>query len=261
MLRGIVFDLDGVVYRGAGGIPGVAEEIARLQKKTRVLFLTNNATRSRADYVGYLAMFGIIVKPGDVMTSSFGTAHYVREEYGRGKRVFVIGEQGLKDELKLEAGAKLVEGAGAEVVACGLDRHINYAKLEAGLRNLLAGAHFVLANSDPTYPNEGGVSPGSGSIAAPLIVASGRQPDAVIGKPSAYLIDKLLEMHKVKPSEAAFVGDRLEIDIRMANRAGMKSVLVLTGISTRKDLKKAPKSDRPDFVLESAAEVGKTLGI
>lgn len=261
MLKAIVFDLDGVVYRGGHGIPGVAAEINRLQRKVKVLFLTNNATKSRLEYVRHLAIFGINAKISDVMTASFGCAHFIREKYGRGKSVFVIGEQGLKDELEIEADAKITEGAGAQIVAAGLDRHISYQKLDTALACLNAGAAFVLANADPTWPNEHGVSPGSGAIAAPLIVASGRKPDVIIGKPSSYLMDKLLDMHKVKASQAAFVGDRLDIDIRMANRAGMKSVLVLTGIAKKEDAKKAPKSDRPDAVIASAADTGKALGI
>jgi len=126
---------------------------------------------------------------------------------------------------------------------------------------LLAGAKFILANADPTYPTENGLSPGSGAIAASLIYASGRKPDFVAGKPSAYLIEKLLEMHKIKPSEAAFVGDRMDIDIRMANKIGMKSVLVLTGVSKREEIAHAPASDKPDIVLESAVGVGKALKI
>lgn len=261
MPSAIVFDLDGVVYKGAQGIPGVSAEISRLQKKAKVLFLTNNATKSRADYVAHLSSFGIRAKSGDVMTSSFGVAHYISEKYGKGRKIFVVGESGLKDELVLGASAKIVEGSGADIVACGLDRHINYAKLEAGLQNLVDGAAFILANNDPTWPKEHGVAPGSGAIAASLIYASGRQPDAIIGKPSSYLLDKLLEMHKVKPSDAVFVGDRLEIDIRMANAAGMKSILVLTGIAKKSDVAKAPASDKPWMVLDSAAEVGKALGI
>lgn len=261
MLRSIVFDLDGVVYRGANGIPGVASEIFRLQKKKQVLFLTNNATRSRADYVRHLAIFGILVRASQMMTSSFGAAHYIRGKYGKGRKIFVVGEQGLKDELEFEADAVLVEDGTADIVVVGLDRHITYAKLEQALRNLNAGAKFIMANSDTSYISDRGLSPGSGAIGACLIYASGKKPDVVIGKPSTYLIDELLEMHGLKPSEVAFVGDRLDIDIRMANKVGMKSVLVLTGISTKKDLKEARASDKPDIVIESAADVGKALKI
>ena len=256
----VVFDLDGVVYLGAQGIPGVAGEIARLQKRAKVLFLTNNATKSRQSYVHHLARYGIRASMDDVMTASFGCAHYVKEKYGAGKRVFIIGEQGLHDELVEEAGAKIVKEH-AELVVVGLDRQVTYEKLNNALQCLNAGAKFILANSDPTLPREHGASPGSGSIAAALIYASGRKPDVVIGKPSVYLIKKLLQMHKVKPKDAVFVGDRLDIDIRMANKIGMKSVLVLTGVAKKKDVKRAPKSDKPTLVIESAAKIGKALGI
>ncbi len=261
MVSAVVFDLDGVVYRGASGIPGVAAEIYRLQKKVKVLFLTNNATRSRLDYVRHLAGFGINARISDVMTAAFGCAHHVRDKYGRGKSVFVIGEQGFRDELEMEADARIVEGSGARIVAVGLDRHLTYARLDTALASLNSGAAFVVANTDPVWPHEKGVSIGTGAIAAALIYASGRKPDAIIGKPSTYLMDKLLEMHKIRPSQAAFVGDRLDVDVRMANKAGMKSMLVLTGIAKKEDVGKAPPSDKPDFVVQSAAHAGRALGI
>jgi len=260
MPKAIIFDLDGVVYLGAKGIPGVAEEIARLQRKARVLFLTNNATKGRREYVRHLAAYGISAKVGDVMTASYGCARYVLENYGKGKRVFVVGEQGLKDEMAKEAGARIV-GRNAEIVACGLDRQFTYEKLDGALACLDAGAKFILANNDPTLPREFGASPGSGAIAASLAFASGRKPDAIVGKPSPYLLRELLKLHGIRAKEAVFVGDRLEIDIRMANKAGMKSVLVLTGVAKRGDVKRAPESDRPWKIIKSAAEVGKALGI
>ena len=260
MAKAIIFDLDGVVYLGAQGIPGVAAEIARLQEKMPVLFLTNNATKGRIEYVRHLARFGIQADAKDVMTSAYGCACYIEDKYGRGKKVFVIGESGLRYELEGEAMADIVED-GAEFVVVGLDRQITYEKLDAALRNLNEGAKFLLANNDPTIPREHGASMGSGAIAASLIYASGRKPDVVIGKPSTYLIQKLLRMHGILARDSVFVGDRLDIDIRMANKAGMKSVLVLTGVAKKKDLKRAPKEDRPGIVIASAAEVGKALGI
>jgi 4-nitrophenyl phosphatase len=200
-------------------------------------------------------------RASQVMTSSYGCARYIEEKYGKGKKVFVVGEQGLRDELETEAGATILEGEGAGIVVVGLDRHLTYQKLGFALKNLNNGAAFVLANTDPTLPTEHGLLPGTGSIAALLIYASGRTPDAVIGKPSTYLMERLLEMHRIKPKDAAFVGDRLDIDIRMANKLGMKSVLVLTGIASEDDLETAEDSDKPDMVLKSAAEVGKALKI
>ncbi len=261
MLKAVVFDMDGVIYRGNSAIPGVPEEINRLQRVLKVLFLTNNATKSRQDFVRHLSLFGIRANKKDIMTSSYGTARFISDNYGKGKRIFLVGEQGMHDELVLQARANVVEGQGADLVVAGLDRHINYAKLKGAVQNILAGAKFILANADPTYPTEDGVSPGSGAIAASIIYAAGKQPDVIIGKPSTYLIDELLAEHKLKPKDTVFVGDRLEIDIAMANKAGMKSVLVLSGIAKRQDVAKAPKSHRPKLVLHSAAEVGKALGI
>ncbi|MCX8195420.1 MAG: HAD-IIA family hydrolase [Candidatus Micrarchaeota archaeon] len=261
-IKAVVFDMDGVIYRGSQAIAGVPQEIARLQKKAKVLFLTNNATKSRADYVFHLRKFGIRARSEEIMTSAFGVAHYIREKFGRGKQVFAIGENGLLQELELEAGARLAREEGkADIVVCALDRQLTYEKLAQATNHLARGAYFIVANSDPALPLEFGYAPGSGAIAAALITASGRQPDAVVGKPSTYLIDKLLEMHKIKPSEAAFVGDRLDADIRMANKKGMLSVLVLSGVAKKPDVKKAPKKDRPSLVLPTAAKVGRALSI
>jgi len=260
MVSAIVFDLDGVVYLSARGIPGVADEIARLQKKARVLFLTNNATKGRLEYVRHLAAYGISARMDDVMTASYGCARYVLEKHGRGKRVFVVGEHGLHEEMENEAGAKIVERR-AEIVVCGLDMQVTYEKLDGALQCLNAGAAFILANNDPTLPREFGASMGSGAIAASLSFASGREPDVIVGKPSLYLVRELLKLHGIRARDAVFVGDRLEIDIRMANRAGMKSVLVLTGVAKRKDVTRAPKSDRPWKIIKSAADTGKVLGI
>ena len=260
MPKAVVFDLDGVVYLGARGIPGVAREIARLQKKVRVLFLTNNATKGRLEYVRHLAAYGIRASVSDVMTASYGCARYVLENYGKGKRVFVVGEQSLREEMENDAGAKIV-GKRADIVVCGLDRQLTYEKLDAALQCLSAGAKFILANNDPTLPREHGASPGSGAIAAALSCASSREPDVVVGKPSLYLVRELLKLHGISARDAAFVGDRLEIDIRMANKAGMKSVLVLTGVAKKEDVARAPKGDRPWKIIKSAAGVGKVLGI
>jgi len=258
--KAVIFDMDGVIYRGAHGVPGVAREIYRLQKKTRVLFLTNNATKSRAEYIKSLAGHGISAKGNEIMTAAFGCAKYVQEKYSSGKPAYVVGEQGLKDELEA-VGAKLIDGEGAKLVVVGLDRHFTYQKLDMAVRNIEAGAKFILANADPSYPTEIGKSPGSGAIAAAIAYAAGKEPDIVLGKPSTYLMDALLGAHKIKPEQAAFVGDRLDIDIRMANKMGMKSILVLSGIAKREDLKHISSSERPDVVIETAADVGKALGI
>ncbi|MEM4348317.1 MAG: HAD-IIA family hydrolase [Candidatus Anstonellaceae archaeon] len=256
----IVFDLDGVVYIGSKPIAGVPQEISYLQKQLPILFLTNNSTKSRASLVSHLASFGITTQKTNVMTSSFGCAYFVLEKFGKGAKAFVIGESGLKEELSSFACAKLTESIDAEVVVSGLDRHLTYEKLKKAALCLNAGAFFLLANNDPSWPTEEGPAPGSGAIAASLIFATGRKPDFVVGKPSPYLLHLLLSSHKLDPKKTVFVGDRLDIDIRMANKLGMKSVLVLSGIAKKEDVLRAPSSDKPNFVIESAAELSTLFG-
>ncbi|MCX8197263.1 MAG: HAD-IIA family hydrolase [Candidatus Micrarchaeota archaeon] len=261
MIKAVVFDLDGVVYVGKHAIPGVPQEIARLQKKLPVFFLTNNATKSRKQYVLHLASFGIRTQQSNIMTSSFGCAKYLLDNFGTKKKVFVIGEEGLKSELASVAQAKITSSSDAKFLVCGLDRAISYEKLRNALLCLNKGAHFILANNDPTWPTEKGLAPGSGAIGALLSYASGRAPDVIIGKPSTYLLEMLLKSHNISPSDAIFVGDRLDIDIRMANKAGLKSVLVLSGVSKKEDIASAPPSDKPNIVLKTAAHLGSALGL
>jgi HAD superfamily hydrolase (TIGR01450 family) len=254
-MQAIIFDLDGVLYNGSTPVPKVAETIKRLQKKFKVLFLTNNSTKSRSAYAKYLQKFGVFAKEDEVMTSSFGVFQFIKENFGKNKKVFVIGEDGLKEEIgKI---AKIVNCGKIDIVVCGLDRNISYEKYDIALQALNQGAKFILANADPTIPKEMGVGPGSGAIASPLIYASKRKPDAIIGKPSIYLLKKLLSLHNLSSKDCIFVGDRLDIDIKMAKKAKMTSVLVLSGVSKKKDIEKSPY--KPDFVLKTAAELEKIL--
>jgi len=245
-----ILDLDGVVYRGRTVITGACESIDRLRcSGSRVVFLTNNATRTREATALRLVDMGIRCNAGDVISSAYAASVYIKEKYGR-SIIYPVGEQGLVEEL-VQAG-HTINGLDADYVVAGLDREFTYEKLALALDLIMNGAGFIATNDDAMLPTEHGFLPGAGSIVAAIEAASGVVPD-VIGKPNKPIMDVLLKEYKLESEECVMVGDRLETDILEGIRAGMRTVLVLTGASGIKDIESS--GIRPDIVLESIADL------
>lgn len=242
--KGFVIDLDGVVYRGNELISDSNKRIAALRKKSKVIFLTNNSTKTRAEFVQKLKGFGIDTSEKEIITSAYAAALYIKENYKK-PNVFVVGEEGLKSELEwqgIQTGWR-----GSNIVVVGLDTEFNYQKLALALRLIQNGADFIATNTDNTLVTEKGILPGGGSIVSAVSTAAGREP-IVIGKPSKIIGKIVLEKLKLRPEDVLFLGDRLETDILMGNKLGMKTALVLTGASKRVDIEKS--GIEPDFVLD-----------
>jgi phosphoglycolate/pyridoxal phosphate phosphatase family enzyme len=270
-LKVVVLDLDGVVYRGKTTLPGAPESIAWLRDQgLRVYFLTNNSTQTRASYVARLTSIGIPCCEEEVFSSAYACAIYFGKPKCRAKdgglpRVLVIGEGGLAGELK-RGGIHVVRPPArrdlvqpkVDYVVVGMDRKITYAKLYAAQQAIVYGARFVASNRDPVYPVEHGIIPGGGSIVA-AIEAAGQQKPVLIGKPSPYILKLLLEQAGVAPEQALFVGDRLDTDIYCGKRTGTPTLLVLTGVTSRKEAEKAPERLRPDWIIDSIADLPKLL--
>jgi 4-nitrophenyl phosphatase len=242
--KGFVIDLDGVVYKGSELISDSNKRIAAMRKKSKVLFLTNNSTRTRADYVKKLGGFGINVSEKEIITSAYATALYIKENYKK-PNVFVIGEEGLKSELAWQ-GIQVGGFKDCNIVVVGLDRQFNYQKMALALRLIRGGADFIATNTDSTLITEKGILPGGGSIVSAVKAACGKEP-IIIGKPSEIIGKIVLDKLKLKPADVLLLGDRLETDIAMGNILGMKTALVLTGLSKREDIEKT--GIEPDFVL------------
>ncbi len=243
-IKCFVIDLDGVVYKGSELVPGMDRRIASLQRKAKVIFLTNNSTRSRAQYVKKLNGFGIFITEDDIVTSGYAAAKYIKEKYPRGK-VYVIGEDGLKKELEWQG--VQVCWRDCDIVLVGLDRNINYMKLSFALNFISRGARFIATNTDNTLVTEKGLMPGAGAIVSAVRMASRKEP-TIIGKPSEIVGDIILRKAGVDPQDILVIGDRLETDIAMGKKCGMKTALVLTGYATNEEVKHSPI--KPDFVLE-----------
>jgi 4-nitrophenyl phosphatase len=254
----LVFDLDGVIYRGDTPVPGAIPTLHHLTTAGhRLFFLTNNSTRSRRDYANKLIRMGYPATPEQVMTSAYATGLYLRAHGAEGHRVFIIGEHGLAEEMTL-AGLTVLpleSEQRAEYVVVGLDRFLTFAKLQRAFEEVRAGATFIATNKDPTYPmEEGREIPGGGSMVAALEYAVGITPVA-IGKPEPYTLKEILRLANGRPEETVMVGDRLDTDIRVGRRVGLTTVLPLTGVTSRADLDRAAPEERPDFVIESLEEL------
>lgn len=249
--RAVVSDLDGTVYRGGRPLPGAVEALTRLRAAgIRVLFVSNNPTRTAEAYAERLTALGVPAQPTDVLTSGGVLAEWLLAE-AKEARVLLVGEQSLHAELT-GRGIDLVDsGRSADVVVASFDRTFDYAKWLEAFRGLRAGARFVTTNPDPTCPVDGGEVPDCGGIIAALEATTGRAVEVVVGKPSAVMARAALDRLQVEAYEALVVGDRLETDVRLGTRNGLDSALVLTGVTSRSDADTA--ADRPTYVLDGIA--------
>ncbi len=254
----LVFDLDGVVYLGNTPLPGAIEALNALANDGHALyFLTNNSTRSRAAYVEKLGAMGFATHTDFIMTSAFATGLYLRSIGAEGKRVLVVGESGLGEEMTL-AGLQVVsydDPEPADYVVAGLDRGLTYARLLRAHQEVTErGAIFIATNRDATYPHEEGEIPGGGAIVAPIECSTGVRP-ITIGKPEPHAWRRILELAGVAAAGALMVGDRPETDILGAKALGFGTALVLTGVARPEDLPLLPEDQRPDHVLADLREL------
>ena len=255
-----VFDLDGVIYRGRESQPHAKEVVLALRSQGHaVRFYTNNAAKSRDTYLSKLESMGIPTPIDHIMTSSYAAALYFIEQNAIGKTVYRVGEQGMAKELEA-VGMKVIydldePDAHIDYVVAGLDRDFHYRKLARAQRAILAGARFIATNEDPTFPIEGGaLLPGGGCMVAALRTATNTEP-FVIGKPSTYAYNKILELTGSTPERSVMIGDRLDTDIAVGNRAGARTVLVLTGVTSREEAESAVGDLKPDRIIATLEEL------
>lgn len=246
-LRGLLIDMDGVLWVGSQTLPGVAPFFRFLrQYEIQFLLVTNNATRRAAYSVERMQDLGVDVSTAQVLTSADATARWIAARHPEIRRVYVVGEQALREALA-EAGLTLVE-QGADAVVVGLDRTLTYERLERATLQIRAGARFIATNGDLTLPTEKGLTPGAGSIVAALRAATDAEP-IVVGKPYLPMFDLALDLLKTSPGETAMLGDRLDTDIEGAARRGMVTIMVLTGVSTAEQAAHYPV--KPDYIFEN----------
>ena len=261
----LLVDLDGVVYRGPVPVPGVAAVLARRAAAgDRVVYCTNNSSRHRTAYLEMLTGLGAPVSPDSIFTSARATALLLAPTEHARPSVMVVGELGLRRELR-DVGIRTVPPTRAGLatkpgaVAVGIDLRLTYARLSAAMQAVRGGAYFVATNRDPVYPLADGFVPGAGSIVAALQTAAGRPPDLVVGKPETWLYDAALRQAGATPRDAVVIGDNLLTDIPAAVRIGARSVLMLTGVSSAVEVEKLPPPDRPTRIAADAARLESAL--
>ncbi|KAI9474154.1 MAG: HAD-like domain-containing protein [Benjaminiella poitrasii] len=243
-----LFDCDGVLWEGNHVFDNVPESMKLLREKGKhVFFVTNNSTKSRVSFLGKFQNFGIQATKEEVFSSAFATASYLKNvlEFPQDKKVYIIGMNGIRDELAAEGirscggeeDAGLFENEPIEedpeigAVVVGLDTKVNYRKYAKAYTYLLKNknCHFIVTNEDSTYPQYGSFYPGAGSIAAPLITALGRRPDAVLGKPAQNMLEAIFAEYGLDPKKTVMIGDRLNTDIEFGVNGGIDTLCVLTG--------------------------------
>jgi glycerol 3-phosphatase-2 len=244
----LLVDLDGVVQLDDQPVPGAPEVLARVRRRgLRVAFITNNAARAPAEVAARLSRIGVAATPADVVTSSLAAADQLAADLPPGTEVLVIGGPGLWAAI---AGAGLQPVRSAEshpaAVVQGWGPDVAWRDLAEAAVALRAGARWVVTNRDPTLPSPRGPLPGSGSLVAALVTATGLQPAVVVGKPGPSLFEAA--RRRTSAERPLVVGDRLDTDIAGAVNAGMPSLVVLTGVSRPLDLLSADPAARPSFL-------------
>ncbi len=246
-IRAVLFDMDGVLYRGRQALEGVSELLAFLdQRGIGYACITNNASMTPAQYEEKLAAMGIAMPASRVITSAIATAHALRAEYPRGTKVFIVGMRGLREAL-LADGYFVEDENAPELVVQAIDFELTYATLRRAALLIRAGARYIATNPDRTFPSEEGLIPGSGAVMAALVAATDVTP-TVIGKPAPAMFHVAAASLGAPPAATLVIGDRLDTDIEGARAAGMPSALVLTGVSTRLEAETGPI--RPDLIFE-----------
>lgn len=245
---GYIFDLDGTIYLGDQILPGAVDLIAHLRHSGRkVAFLSNNPTKTRAQYAEKLTRMGIPTQIEEVINTSYVMVEWLKAN-APGASVYPVSEQPLIDELTA-AGFPISERAGEiQYVIASFDRTFTYRKLQIAFDAIRAGAQLVATNPDRFCPVPGGGEPDAAAIIAAIEACTNTRCRVNVGKPSPIMARTVSTLLNLPPNRCLMVGDRLHTDIAMGSEAGMDTLLVLTGDSRRSDLATAPH--QPTYIAE-----------
>ena len=265
--RLVILDLDGVVYRGAEPVNGAPELVARIHDaEIAVRYATNNSMSTRAEFATRLTAMGIPASADEIVTSVSATIEYLRRHIPQVRSVMTVGASGMVEELR-EAGfdVHLAADPGGAVVASpvdavlvGVDFDFDDARLATAVAAIRAGARFVATNADARYPTPDGFRPGAGAMVDAVRAASGASP-LVIGKPEPAMFEAILSETGVTAREAIVVGDSLDSDTLGARRAGIESIVVLTGVTSASAAAAAAPDRVPDHVAAGPGDVWKII--
>lgn len=282
-----LFDCDGVLWLGDHLLPQVVETLLKLRELNKtVIFVTNNSTKSREDYLSKFKKMGIDgVTKNEIYGSSFATAVYIKDilRLPTDKKVWVLGEEGIEKELN-EQGYETLGGSDPKLVekgvtfdseseflqnldesvgavVAGLALNVNYLKLSVTTQYLLKDNKqipFIATNIDSTFPMKGKLLAGAGAIIESVAYASGRRPDAICGKPNPSMMESIKAVNpgiQANPKSAIMIGDRLNTDMKFGKDNGLDTLLVLTGIEKEEDVLALENEDAPTFYADKLGDL------
>lgn len=245
-----LLDMDGVLVRGGQPIPGAVDFVRRLvEEKVPFQILTNNSRFTPQDHADRLEALGFPVDKDCFYTSALSTARFIGMQH-KGASAYVIGEHGLTEALQ-SVGCRITQFS-PDYVVLGEAMSFHYEQIVLGARLILKGARFIGTNPDVNGPSEHGLHPACGAIAALIEAATGKKP-YFLGKPNPFMMRGVLAKLNVRAADAVMVGDRMDTDVLAGLESGLRTVLVLSGVTQREDLERFPF--RPDHVVESVVDL------
>ena len=271
-----IFDCDAVIWKGdsvIAGVPDVLDKLRKLGKK--IFFVTNNSTKSRKGYLKKFESLGLKVDPEEIFSSSFAAAAYLEQNpLPAGKRAYIIGQEGIGEELdllkiphfggpsdankviKLGPGVKVDHDHDVAAVIVGFDQNINYYKIQYAQLciNENPGCKFIATNLDAvTHLTDEQEWAGNGSMVGAIKGCTGKEP-IVVGKPGPLMVDYIVEKYKYKRPKICMVGDRLDTDVLFGTDNGLETCLTLSGVTSESKLLDESNQIRPSFYVDSIAD-------
>ena len=247
-IRGIILDMDGVVYKGNVGIKSAIRAIKIWKKKNiQVCFLTNNSTKNQSEFAKKLKSMGLEVNKNSIISTSLATSIYLKEKFKLKTKVYVVGSNSLKKYIYDEG--FIFDENNAEVVVVGLDSNITYKKIHLASKLIRKGASFIATNPDKLYPSNKDFKPGAGTIIEAVRAASYNAKCFFIGKPNSYFVKTAIQYLRLEKKNIILIGDQLETDILAANNTKILSILVSTGLTNTN------KIIKPSLTVNSLMEL------
>lgn len=249
-VKNYLIDMDGVIVQGSTLIPGAADFIQRLRDQAiPFLIFTNNSLYTPRDLQMRLHYIGLDISSESIFTSALATAQFLHSQRPNG-RAFVIGESGLTTALH-DIGYILTD-QDPEYVVLGETNTYSFQRITHAIRFVLAGARLIATNPDVIGPGEGGIVPGTGAVAALISAATGVKA-YFVGKPNPLMMRTALRTLNAHSEDAAMVGDRMDTDMVAGTESGLRTILVLTGVTKREQVERYPY--RPTWILNSVADI------
>jgi HAD superfamily hydrolase (TIGR01450 family) len=244
-----LLDMDGTIYLDETPIEGAIDAVERMRKQGRVIFLTNNSSVSRADYVAKLNRIGFRAQENDVFSSSYATIEYLNT-FHKGKKVYFFANEPVKEEFR--AGGIKLDEQNPDIIVVGFNTTFCYDELERLCDLIRAGVPYICTHADVNCPTMRGYKPDVGSFIALIEKSTGIKPTLICGKPFKPVGDSIKRILGLNESEIAMFGDRLATDVKFAVNNAFVSVLVMSGEAKEEDI--APFGEKIDVILPSIAD-------